>query len=58
MYNAPFVSGKDSLNNEYLGTDGDRHAVPPTLVITAIAHVPDADHRVTPDLAEPATHCS
>jgi phosphoribosylformylglycinamidine synthase len=53
MYNAPFVSGKDSLNNEYLGADGQRHAVPPTLVITAIAHVPDADHCVTPDLAEP-----
>ncbi len=52
MYAAPFVSGKDSLNNEYIGTDGQRHAVPPTLVITAIAHVPDADHCVTPDLAE------
>jgi phosphoribosylformylglycinamidine synthase subunit PurSL len=26
---------------------------PPTLVITAVAHVPDADHCVTPDLAEP-----
>ena len=53
MYNAPFVSGKDSLNNEYVGADGQRHAVPPTLVITAVAHVPDADHCVTPDLAEP-----
>jgi phosphoribosylformylglycinamidine synthase len=51
MHSAPFVSGKDSLNNEYLGTDGDRHAVPPTLVITAVAHVPDADRCVTPDLA-------
>jgi phosphoribosylformylglycinamidine synthase len=53
MYNAPFVSGKDSLNNEYVGADGQRHAVPPTLVITAVAHVPDADHCVTPDLATP-----
>jgi phosphoribosylformylglycinamidine synthase len=53
MYDAPFVSGKDSLNNEYVGADGQRHAVPPTLVITAVAHVPDADHCVTPDLAEP-----
>ena len=52
MYNAPFVSGKDSLNNEYVGADGQRHAVPPTLVITAVAHVPDADLTVTPDLAE------
>lgn len=53
MYDAPFVSGKDSLNNEYVGADGERHAVPPTLVITAVAHVPDADHTVTPDLAAP-----
>ena len=49
-YGAPFVSGKDSLNNEYLGADGERHSVPPTLVITAVAHVPDADAAVTPDL--------
>ena len=49
-YNAPFVSGKDSLNNEYLGSDGERHAVPPTLVITAVAHVPDAGRVVTSDL--------
>jgi phosphoribosylformylglycinamidine synthase len=49
-YQAPFVSGKDSLNNEYSGADGQRHAVPPTLVITAVAHVPDADRCVTPVL--------
>ena len=49
-HHAPFVSGKDSLNNEYLGTDGARHSVPPTLVITAIAHVPDVNAAVTPDL--------
>jgi phosphoribosylformylglycinamidine synthase len=52
-YGAPFVSGKDSLNNEYVGTDGHRHAVPPTLVITAVAHLPDADHCITTDLSEP-----
>ncbi|HEY5875020.1 MAG TPA: AIR synthase-related protein, partial [Ilumatobacteraceae bacterium] len=52
-HHAPFVSGKDSLNNEYVGTDGERHSVPPTLVITAIAHVPDAGQCVTTDLAEP-----
>lgn len=52
-HGAPFVSGKDSLNNEYLGTDGERHAVPPTLVITAVAHVPDAARAVTSDLKAP-----
>ena len=51
-HRAPFVSGKDSLNNEYVGTDDQRHSVPPTLVITAVAHVPDADGVVTPDLKQ------
>ena len=52
-FDAPFVSGKDSLNNTYAGTDGARHSVPPTLVITAVAHVPDADRCVTPELTAP-----
>jgi phosphoribosylformylglycinamidine synthase len=52
-HGAPFVSGKDSLNNEYLGADGARHAVPPTLVITAVAHVPDVNAVLTPDLKQP-----
>jgi phosphoribosylformylglycinamidine synthase len=51
-HRAPFVSGKDSLNNEYLGSDGLRHAVPPTLVITAVAHVADADAVITPTLQQ------
>ena len=29
FYGTPFISGKDSLNNEYLGADGLRHAIPP-----------------------------
>lgn len=55
-FRAPFVSGKDSLNNEYTGSDGERHAVPPTLVITAVAHVPDADSCVTSALADAGNH--
>lgn len=51
MYKAPFVSGKDSLNNEYTDTDGQRHSIPPTLVITAMGFVPDADAVVTTDLS-------
>jgi len=50
MFSAPFVSGKDSLNNEYTDTDGQRHSIPPTLVITALGFVPDADAVVTTDL--------
>jgi len=50
LYKAPFVSGKDSLNNEYTDTDGQRHSIPPTLVITALGFIPDADAIVTTDL--------
>jgi phosphoribosylformylglycinamidine synthase len=53
MHRAPFVSGKDSLNNEYLGSDGQRHAVPPTLVITAMAHVPSVAAPVTTQPSRP-----
>lgn len=55
-HGAPFVSGKDSLNNEYLGSDGQRHSVPPTLVITAFGTIPDVhgrNHRLTSDLKAP-----
>lgn len=51
-YNAPFVSGKDSLNNEYLGADGERHAIPGTLVISAVGIVPDVRKTVTMDLKQ------
>ena len=51
-YGAPFVSGKDSLNNEYTGIDGQRHSVPPTLVITATAPV-RANDVVTSALTKP-----
>ena len=50
-FGAPFVSGKDSLNNTYRDSDGERHSVPPTLVITAVAHVPDVNRCVTPELS-------
>ncbi|HEY4720798.1 MAG TPA: phosphoribosylformylglycinamidine synthase subunit PurS, partial [Anaerolineae bacterium] len=40
-YRAPFISGKDSFNNEYLGTDGLRHAIPSTLLISAIGLIDD-----------------
>src|SRR5512138_3056988 len=52
FYRAPFVSGKDSLNNEYLGSDGQRHAIPPTLLISAIGIIDDVNQAVTMDLKE------
>jgi phosphoribosylformylglycinamidine synthase subunit PurSL len=48
-HRSPFVSGKDSLNNEYETADGGRVSIPPTLVITALGVVPDAERMLTSD---------
>ncbi|MGA2547101.1 MAG: phosphoribosylformylglycinamidine synthase subunit PurL [Rectinemataceae bacterium] len=40
-HGTPFVSGKDSFNNEYYAKDGTRVSIPPTLLISAIGIVPD-----------------
>lgn len=52
-YQAPFISGKDSLNNEYLGADGERHAIPPTLLISALGRLTDFRKAISMDLKEP-----
>jgi phosphoribosylformylglycinamidine (FGAM) synthase-like enzyme len=49
-YGLPFISGKDSLNNEYLGSDGRQHAIPPSLLISAVGIVEDVDRTTTMDL--------
>ena len=53
----PFISGKDSLNNEFSYTDeaGERHTIviPPTLLISAMGQVDDVRKCVTMDLKEP-----
>ncbi len=50
----PFISGKDSLNNEFSYTDsnGDRRtiAIPPSLLISAIGQLDDVRQAVTMDL--------
>lgn len=51
-YSTPFISGKDSLNNEYYGKDGLRHAIPPTLLISALGIMDDYSRAVTMDLKE------
>lgn len=52
LFGTPFISGKDSLNNEYLGADGQRHAIPATLLISAIGLIDDINKAVTTDLKE------
>jgi phosphoribosylformylglycinamidine synthase len=54
-HGAPFISGKDSFNNEYLAKDGSRQAIPPSLLISAIALIPDVRRAVTMDLKQPGS---
>jgi phosphoribosylformylglycinamidine synthase len=53
----PFISGKDSLNNEFTYVDaaGQRRtiAIPPSLLISALGQVPDTRACVTMDLKRP-----
>jgi len=51
-YNMPFISGKDSLNNEY-HSGGQNIVIPPTLLISALGRVSDVRRCVTMDLKEP-----
>jgi phosphoribosylformylglycinamidine synthase len=51
-YGTPFISGKDSLNNEYV-EQGASLAIPPTLLISAIGQVDDVRSCVTMDLKQP-----
>ena len=50
-YGTPFISGKDSLYNEYTH-EGQSLAIPPTLLISAMGQVPDVRRCVTMDLKE------
>ncbi len=49
-YGTPFISGKDSLNNEYVDPQGRKAAIPPTLLISSLGIVPDVRRAVTMDL--------
>ncbi len=51
-HQTPFISGKDSFNNEYLGSDGKRHSIPPTLLISALGWMPDWEQALTMDLKQ------
>jgi phosphoribosylformylglycinamidine synthase len=51
-YGAPFISGKDSLNNEF-EVDGKPIAIPHTLLISAIGIMPDVARTVSMDFKAP-----
>ena len=48
-FEAPFVSGKDSLNNEFACEDGSQISIPSTLLISAMSIVDDINKCVTMD---------
>jgi phosphoribosylformylglycinamidine synthase len=50
-YRMPFISGKDSLNNEFHAA-GRHITIPPTLLISALGRVPDVRQCVTMDFKE------
>jgi phosphoribosylformylglycinamidine synthase II len=52
-FEAPFISGKDSLNNEFLCDDGTTISIPSTLLISAISIVDDVNKCVTMDAKHP-----
>lgn len=51
-YGTPFISGKDSLNNEY-AVKGHAIAIPGTILISALSIVHDVRECVTMDLKKP-----
>jgi len=51
-YETPFISGKDSLNNEYR-SDGERLCVIPTLLISAVGVIDDAAQTIDMSLKQP-----
>ena len=51
-YGVPFISGKDSLNNEFQTDDGRTIAIPPTLLISAISVIDDVGRCITADAKE------
>jgi phosphoribosylformylglycinamidine synthase II len=54
QYGTPFISGKDSLNNEYTDTVSKQQvSIPPSLLISALGIVPDVRNACTMDLKEP-----
>jgi phosphoribosylformylglycinamidine synthase len=51
-YGTPFISGKDSLNNEYR-SNGERVPVIPTLLISAVGVIDDAAQTIDMSLKQP-----
>jgi phosphoribosylformylglycinamidine synthase II len=49
-FGVPFISGKDSLYNEWMDESGEIFTIPPTLLISAIGIIENVDRCVSMDL--------
>ncbi len=49
-FESPFISGKDSLYNEYGEGGGETISIPPTLLVSAVGLIPDVRKAITMDL--------
>ena len=52
-YRSPFISGKDSLKNQFRTQDGRTIMIPPTLLVSGFGIVPDGERACTMDLKRP-----
>ncbi len=56
VYGTPFISGKDSMFNDFKGFDAEGNpvvvSIPPTLLISSIGIIPDAQSVVSQDVKE------
>jgi phosphoribosylformylglycinamidine synthase len=55
LYGTPFISGKDSLNNEFT-SDSANICIPHSLLISAIGVMPDVDLAVSMDFKKADNH--
>jgi phosphoribosylformylglycinamidine synthase len=55
-YGTPFVSGKDSLSNEFITDKGQRIQIPYTLLISAMSVVEDVSRCITMDAKHAGNH--
>ena len=52
-YRTPFISGKDSLNNQFTTESGETIHIPPTLLISGLGIVANVEHAITMDAKMP-----
>jgi phosphoribosylformylglycinamidine synthase len=55
-YSTPFISGKDSLSNEFITDKGERIQIPYTLLISAISVIDNAAACITMDAKSAGNH--